>query len=125
LILKLAASEHEHLLNNMIDIQCVHARFGSLHQRADASENIGCRLSIFDHGPDRPARVINIRDRIGQPAQAGLGVGHHCRNGLGNLMRDGRSQSAHSGQALDPRKLSLGYAEFAGTIDYTLFQFLI
>jgi hypothetical protein len=125
LILKLAAREHEHLLNNIIDIQCDHARFRSLHQGADASKNIGCTLSIFDHGPDRLARVIKIRDGIGQPVQAGLGVGHIAEMGWAiSCVIDAASRPMvvkRSTRASSP------WATLSSRVrsNYTLFQFLI
>jgi hypothetical protein len=62
--LKFAAREHEHLLNNIIDGQCAHARFCFSHQGTNAAKNIGCALSIFNYGLDRLARFIKIRDWI-------------------------------------------------------------
>ena len=77
-------------------------------QRANPGDHLPGPLAVLHDGDERLADAVEVGPIGGQPLQTGRRVGDDGRQGLVDLVRDGRGQLAHGRHARHPRELRLG-----------------
>jgi hypothetical protein len=95
---QLATGEHQDLLDDIVDVEVAFVRLVAPEYLSDARDRLAGAEAVAHHGVQGLRGPGDVRGRLRQPAQTGPAVVDDRRQGLVDLVGDGRADYVHRHQ---------------------------